>query len=109
MSKELEALKELRLQVGSIHYYDMTGGTPKETTLLLRDSEPFKIVETALNRLERLEKVLKIINEKQVMLPIFMTICALYGNEALKEYNSTVGKGRKLTKTEFNLLKEYLK
>lgn len=67
------------------------------------------VLENAINRLDELGKVLKIIKEKQVMLPIFMTICAFYGNEALKEYNSMVGKGRKLTETEFNLLKEYLK
>lgn len=58
-----EALKELYRQVGSIHYCDMTCGTPKETTLLLRDSEPFKIVETALKEKEQQDGVIQILKE----------------------------------------------
>lgn len=53
-----KALKEIKKQVGNIHIHDFSSGLPVQTNLKLRDSEYFKIVETALNRLEELEKVL---------------------------------------------------
>lgn len=71
--------------------------------------EEYDVVWKALNRLEELEKVLKIIKEKQVMFPIIITMIYVYKDQAREEYNRSVGKGRKLTEAEFNLLKEYLK
>lgn len=65
-------------------------------------------LETALDRLEELEEVLKIIKEKQVMFPIIITVIHCYGDEALKEYNRGIFQKRRITKTEFNLLKKYL-
>jgi len=60
-------------------------------------------LKSALNRLEELEKVLKIIKEKEVNVFIF-----LHSGD-LETYNDMVEDNRKLTETEFNLLKEYLK
>ena len=68
-----------------------------------------KDIETALNRLEELEKVLKIIKEKDVNIVLFKDAIR-YFNDELDYYNANVmDNHRKLTETEFNLLKEYLK
>lgn len=55
MSKELEALEEIKRQVGNIHYFDFTQNMPTMTTIPLVDTTLFKIVENALKDYEKLK------------------------------------------------------
>lgn len=67
------------------------------------------MVMNALNRLEELEEVLKIIKEKGVAVG-FIQLLLTENCGGLKEYNDYIGDNKLyLTETEFNLLKEYLK
>lgn len=55
MDEELElgaVFEALKRQVGNIHYFDFSNGTPFETTTLLRDSYIFDIIEKALKNLD---------------------------------------------------------
>lgn len=71
----------------------------------IRYGEYITIIEYALNRLEELERVLKIIKEKKVNVGDFIRC------ETIDDYNDycCYGDDEHLTETEFNLLKEYLK
>ncbi len=111
MTKELEALKELR-------YYQNTW----------KDKECFDIIETALKRLKDLEKwflddedykkykALKIIKEKEVNIHNFKAYLINQGwtyEQYLDEENEINTSGHqfaynKLTQEEFDLLKEVL-
>ena len=88
INKGLEALKELRFQVGNIR-----AGThdnpPQLSPYLVRDMDLFDIIETEL-------KALGIIKEKVLVVDIFMDIIDI--NENMN-----------LTQDEFKLLKEILK
>ena len=55
MSKELEALMEIKRQVGNIHYFDFTQNPPRMTTILLINTPFFDIIESALKRLEGID------------------------------------------------------
>lgn len=54
MNKELEALKEIKRQVGNIHYFDFTQSTPTMTSIPLINTPFFDIIETALKNYEEL-------------------------------------------------------
>lgn len=96
MSKELEALEALKMQVGNIHYFDFSKGYPNQTTIELKDSELFTTIEKPL-------KALEIIKEKQV------DIHWLKGCKSLEEYNDCVNPWEEpLTQEEYDLLKEVL-
>jgi len=78
MSEELQALEDIVLFVNKNH-------------------KSIRIIKTALNRLEELEKVLEIIKNKHL---INLTFADDF--DVFLERNN-------LTETEFSLLKEYLK
>lgn len=121
MNKELtplEALEEIKRQVGNIHYFDFTQNIPTMTTIPLVDTLLFKIVENALKRLKQLEeekqsfdraiekklKALEIIKEKRV------DVGWLISCENIKQYNGVIGTAthKLLTQEEYDLLKEVL-
>ena len=135
MEKELtplEAWKELKTQIAGAQFcrLDLNGGTPQITTMLIRDTGLFEIIERALNRLEFLEeadnsftfffggreagktaftmsifnrlKALEIIKEKRVDTYWLRTA------ENLSRYNLGVGTNQALKKKEYDLLKEVI-
>ena len=104
MSKELEALERIR---DTLHQF--------RPNLLENRQRDFKLVETALKRLEELEelktsfdrqlekklKALEIIKEKKV--DVF---CLLFAG--LDIYNANIHPSRFITQEEYDLLKEVL-
>ncbi len=96
MSKELEAFEDLKRQVGNMPYTSYDNGLGNRTTFLIKDSAIFPIIENAL-------KALKIIKEKEVLVPL------LIWSDTLVQYNKNdFVIFNKLTKKEFDLLKEVL-
>lgn len=55
MSKELEALVEIKRQIGNIHYFDFTQNPPRMTSIHLVNTPFFEIIENALKRLEGID------------------------------------------------------
>lgn len=97
MCKELETLKEIKKQIGNIHYFDFNNDYPIETTIKLRDSDLFIIIERSL-------KALNIIRDKRVDVGAFQYL------KTLKEYNEYIDMvgGKYLLEEEYDLLKEAL-
>lgn len=130
MSKELEALMEIKRQVGNIHYFDFAQNPPRMTTTMLINTPFFDIIETALkdygklkDEYDKLEsiythfikqynllmkdhsnvlKALGIIKEKNI------NIYWLKTSANLSRYNLAVGNSQKLKKQDYELLKEVL-
>lgn len=55
MNKALEALMEIKRQIGNIHYFDFTQNPPRMTTIPLINTPFFDIIENALKRLEGID------------------------------------------------------
>ena len=87
MSKELEALK----RIGKFHIEK----TSSDKGFEIADTIDFDIIEKSL-------KALEIIKKKRVNLFLF-SFCI-----KKEEYNSEVSKERRLTQTEYDILKEIL-
>ena len=66
MSKEIEALEQLKMQVGNIHYFDFSKGYPNQTTIELRDSELFTTIEKALKDYELMKQTKIIVIDKNI-------------------------------------------
>lgn len=97
MNKGLEALEELKFQVGNITYYTKD---LQATAIQVRDSGLFEIIEKEL-------KVLEIIKEKRVDVYLLVLAIKRCKDKALNYYNCSIPT-QQLTKKEFDLLKEVI-
>lgn len=89
MSKGLEALEDLRFQVGNIHYFTKD---LKQTTREVRDSGLFEIIEKELKALEIIVKKANI------------RLWENHGNYYFTTTNNVYG----ISKEKYDLLKEVL-
>ena len=135
MNKGLEALKELKRQIGNLEFIDFRNGLPQRTTYLVKDTSLFNDIETELKRLEEIDKhltflpktqnsydvdtlikqeeVLRIIKEYQVDVAMLID-CQCeeeYLNRLCNRYLASREKlgYKRLGKEKFDLLKEWLK
>ena len=91
----LEALEEIKKQIGNIHYIDFRNDIPQQTIYELREMPLFDTIKKEL-------KALEVIKKKNV--------CVMWLKTDLSSYNSTCalyGLPR-LTEEEYDLLKEVI-
>lgn len=86
MTKELEALEFIKLDYGV-------------------EPKGYELIKSALERLEKLEKALRIVIKKNVE---FQSLILAITFNRIGEYNNGLLDGYKLTKEEYNLLKEMM-
>ena len=92
MGKGLEALEELKRQIGNLEFVDFRNGIPQRTTFLVKDTSLFNDIETDL-------KALEIIKEEE----------AIYVFEEKGEYWLVVNMfAISISKEKYDLLKEVL-
>lgn len=126
----LEAWEEIKRQIGSATYIRSDSGAPQITTMLVKDTGLFEIIDDAFTQLEYYKtltevyiyfihdpdhkytvlelgtmiKAVEIIKEKEVNVEWL-----LHCGDSVEEYNDGFFRGKKdLTKDEFCLLKKFL-
>lgn len=112
MSKELDAFERIKDDLEYVTRLDYVSpivrGEVRDELYKIyhRELPDLEIIETALNRLEKLEEILKIIKEKGIN-----TFCLenTDNSDEYKELTKSHLGMKRLTETEFNLLKEYFK
>ena len=109
-----EALEEL-LCYANLHFknaniYKTEFSNKVEQSYISDNEENFKIIEKDLDRLENLEKYLKIIIKKRLNFDRFDYAIKYWKTtkEQVDVYNSGIGNCYRLTEEEYELLKEVL-
>lgn len=95
-----EALAKLYMACDNELLYEQSG--------IIFINELITIIEKDLYRVEKLEKVIDIIKNKNVNLSELYHLFK-WNETTPTEYNEGLGKDYKLTQEEYDLLKEYLK
>ena len=111
MNEALEALKELKWQIGNIHYFVKDdSGIPRETFLMLSESGLFDTIEQELKEYEGAKNHIEALNKERVENALKLKALEIIKNNfTITEQRQVQHKNLwNLTQEEWNLLKEML-